>query len=109
MQKIPITQAAPGMVLAQEIKNSDDPSSMTICGKGIKLTESLIARLTQMGIQSLRVEGHPVKVEGEASLQEMLADLDKRFIRVEGDDLMKKVKEIYRRQIFRSMGENDGR
>jgi hypothetical protein len=109
MQNIPITQAAPGMVLAQDIKNSDDPSSMTICGKGVKLTEALISRLTQMGVQSVRVEGHPLKVEGEATLEEMLAELEKRFIRVEGDDLMKKVKEIYRKQIFRSMGETDGR
>jgi len=97
------------MVLAQEIKNSDDPSSMTICGKGVKLTESLISRLTQMGVQSVRVEGHPVKVAGEATLEEMLVELDKRFSRVEDDELMKKVKEIYRTQIFRSMGETDGR
>lgn len=97
------------MVLAQEIKNSDDPSSMTVCGKGVKLTESLISRLIQMGVQSVMVEGHPVKVEGEATLQEMLAELDKRFSRVEDDDLMKKVKEMYRKQIFRSLGETDGR
>jgi hypothetical protein len=109
MQKIPITQAVPGMVLAQEIKNSDNPSSMTICGKGVKLTDSLISRLTQMGVQSVSVEGHPVKEEGDATLEEMLEKLDKRFSRVEDDDLMKKVKEIYRKQIFRSMGETDGR
>ncbi len=109
MQKIPITQAVPGMVLAQEIKNSDNPSGMTICGKGVKLTESLISRLTQMGVQSVSVEGHPVKVEGDATLEDMLAKLDKRFSRVEDDDLMKKVKEMYRKQIFRSMGETDGR
>lgn len=109
MQKIPISQAAPGMVLAQEIKNSDDPSSMTICGKGVKLTESLIARLEQMGVQSVRVEGHPVKVEGEATLEEMLAALNRRFSRVEDDALMMKVKEMYRKQIYRSLGEPDGR
>jgi hypothetical protein len=108
MQKIPITQAAPGMVLAQEIKNSDDPSSMTICGKGVKLTESLISRLMQMGVQSVRVEGHPVKIVGEATLEEMLAELDQRFSRVEDDVLMKKVKEMFRKQIFRALGESDG-
>ena len=62
-----------------------------------------------MGVQSVSVEGHPVKVEGDATLEDMLAKLDKRFSRVEDDDLMKKVKEMYRKQIFRSMGETDGR
>ena len=109
MQKIPITLAAPGMVLAQEIKNADDPSSMTICGKDVKLTASLIARLTQMGVQSVTVVGHPVKIEGEATLEQMLEALDKRFSRVEDDALMMKVKELYRKQVLRSMGEPDGR
>jgi hypothetical protein len=109
MQKIPISLAATGMVLAKEIKSSDDPASMTICGKGIKLTESLIDRLRQMGIQSLTVEGHPIAIDGEASLDEMLAALDKRFRRVANDPLMMKVKELYRKHILRSMGEPSGR
>ena len=109
MQKIPITLAAPEMVLAQEIRNSDNPSSMPICGKGVKLTESLIERLKQMGVQSVGVEGRPVKIEGEATLEQMLAALDQRFKRLESDALMMKVKELYRKQILRSMGETDGR
>ena len=91
MQKIPITLAAAGMVLALEIRNSDNPSSMPICGKGVKLTESLIERLKQMGVQSVGVEGHPVKIEGEATLEQMLAALDQRFKRLESDALMMKV------------------
>ncbi len=109
MQKIPISLATNGMVLAKEIKSSDDPSSMTICGKGVRLTESLIDRLRQMGIQTMTVEGHPVAVAGDASLEEMLAALDKRFIRVANDPLMTKIKELYRKQIERSMGESGGR
>jgi hypothetical protein len=109
MQKIPISLATAGMVLAKEIKNSDDPASMTICGKSVKLTESLIDRLRQMGIQSVTVEGHPVTVEGETSIDEMLAALDKRFCRVASDPLMMKVKELYRKHILRSMGESGGR
>lgn len=109
MQKIPITLAAPGMVLAQEIKNADNPSSMPICGKGVKLTESLIDRLKQMGVQAVSVEGHPVKIEGETTVEQMLAALDTRFSRVADDALMMKVKDIYKKQILRSMGEPDGR
>jgi hypothetical protein len=109
MQKIPISLATAGMVLAKDIKSSDDPASMTICGKGVKLTDSLLDRLRQMGIQSLTVEGHPVVTAGEASLDEMLAALDKRFRRVTNDPLMMKVKELYRKQILRSMGDPGGR
>jgi len=109
MQNIPITLAAPGMIMAKEIKASDDPASMTVCGKGVKLSESLIDRLRQMGIQSLFVEGHPIALEGETTLEEMLAALDKRFIRVAGDPLMVKIKGMYVRHIQRSMGAADGR
>jgi hypothetical protein len=50
-----------------------------------------------------------VKVEGEPTLEQMLQALDRRFRRVEDDALMMKIKELYRRQIRRSMGESDGR
>jgi len=109
MQNIPISLATPGMVLAKEIKSSDDPASMTLCGKDVTLTESLIERLQRMGIQSVTVEGHPVTVEGEATLEQMLSALDSRFLRVEGDSLMMRVKEMFRKQILRSMGEPGGR
>lgn len=105
MQNIPIKLAAPGMVLAKEIKNPDESSSMPVCGQGVKLTASLIDRLQNMGIQAVIVEGHPVKLEGEATLEEMLQALDMRFSRVQDDPLMLKVKELYRKQILRSMGE----
>jgi hypothetical protein len=109
MQNIPLTLATPGMVLGKDIKNSDDPAAMTVCGKGVKLTESLIERLGQMGIQSLIVEGHPVKIAGESTLEEMLAALEKRFTRVHDDPLMMKLKDIYRKRITQSMGDSDGR
>jgi hypothetical protein len=108
MQKIPINLAAAGMVLAKDVKADDNPSSSPICGKGLTLTASLISRLSSMGIQSLNVEGHPVKIEGEMSLDEALAALEKRFSKVADDALMLRLKEIYRRQIVRSMGDNNG-
>lgn len=103
MQRIPISLAADGMVVARPIPNADDPTGMPICGKGVVLTESLIERLRDRGIQALTVEGHPVAVEGEASLEELLALLDRRFRRVETDPLMKRVKEMFRKQTIRSM------
>jgi hypothetical protein len=108
MQNIPISLAAAGMVIAREIKSSSESSAGILCGKGVKLTESLLNRLRQLGVESMTVEGHPVKMEGEASVQQMLEALDQRFRRVANDPLMMKVKQMYRRQILRSMGEAGG-
>ena len=105
MQTIPFKLACPGMVLARDIKNPESPDGPPICGKGVALTESLIDRLGQKNVQSITVEGHPVKIAGEKSLDEMLAVIDKRFRKVEGDPIMMKLKEFYRRQTIRARGE----
>ena len=106
MQNIPISLASAGMVLAREIRSSNEPNSRLLCGKGVSLTDSLIKRLHQLGIESLTVEGHHAKLEGEATLEDMLHALDRRFRRVADDALMMRVKDIYRKRILRSMGED---
>jgi hypothetical protein len=108
MQNIPLSLAAAGMVLAREIKNSNEPNARVLCGKGVALTDSLINRLRQLGIESLTVAGHPVKMEGEQTVEDMLGALDRRFSRVANNPLMMKVKDIYRKRILRSMGEEVG-
>lgn len=109
VQNIPISLAAAGMVLAKEIRPDDNPASSPLCGKGVTLSDSLISRLTSMGIQSVFVEGHPVMLEGEKTVEETLASLDKRFAKVSEDPLMQKLREIYQRQIIRSMANTDGK
>jgi len=79
-----------------------------LCGKGVRLTDSLISRLHQLGIESVVVEGHPVKMEGEVTLEQMLEALDRRFSRWTDDPLMMKVKQIYRKRLMESMGEETG-
>jgi hypothetical protein len=109
MQRIPIYQAKPGMVLAKDVRKEEDEVSPPICGKGIVLSESLLARLERMGIQALSVEGHPVTMEGDQTVEELLMALDKRFSKVMGDPLMIKLKDIYRETIIKSMeGQNAG-
>jgi len=93
------------MVLAREIKNPENPDGPPVCGKGVALTESLIERLGQKGIASVTVEGHPVRIEGEKTLDEMLAAIDRRFRKVEGDPVMMKLREIYRQQTIRARGD----
>jgi len=108
MQNIPISLAAAGMVVAREIKTAGDAAGRMLCGKGVQLTDSLISRLRQLGIESVVVEGHPVKMEGEATLAQMLEALDRRFSRLTNDPLMMKIKLIYRKHLMESMGEEAG-
>ena len=105
MQRIPLSLAEPGMVLARNVMPSEQAGGIPICTKGMPLTESVIEKLGQLGAQSVFVEGHPVWIEGENTLEEKLALLDKRFKRVEMEPLMSTIKEIYRRQIHRAMEE----
>ena len=80
MQRILIAQADPGMILAKEILN---PDGMVLCGAGTELSEALVERLINMDVVDITVEGHPVNVEGEKTLQEELHEIDLRFQRVE--------------------------
>ena len=99
------TILTPGMELARDIKNPECPEGPPVCGKGVVLTEALLSRLRQKGVQAVTVAGRPVKIEGEKSLEELLALLDLRFRRVAKDPLMSRLKVIYHRNIIKSMGE----
>jgi len=105
MQRIPISLARSGMVLARDLVRPENPAGPAICGKGMELTESLLERLQNMGIQSLTVQGHPVWMEGDKTLDEQLHELDHRFSRVAGDPLALRLKEVYRNYLISSMGE----
>jgi len=105
MQRIPISLAKPGMVLAKELVRPENPAGPAICGKGMELTESLLERLRYMGIQSITVQGHPVWMEGDKTLDELLQELDQRFSRVAQDSLTGRLKDIYRKYLISSMGE----
>ena len=109
MQTIPIAKVESEMVLAKDVRRPDNPSGPPICGKGVVLTQSLISRLRDMGIQTLTVEGHPVWMEGDVTLEEQLEALERRFKKAGTDPVMNKLKDFYRQHILRSMGEQDGR
>jgi len=109
MQKIPLNLAAAEMVLARDIFKNDSPTGMPICGKGTELSDALISRLQQMGVQSLYVEGHPVWQEGDRGLTEQLADLEKRFSKTLDNRYNRSLFEMYRNQITVAMGDSGGR
>jgi len=109
MQKIPLNLAAAEMVLARDIFKNDSPTGMPICGKSTVLTDSLINRLQQMGVQSLYVEGHPVWLEGDRSLPEQMIELEKRFSKTLDNRYNAILLEIHRNQLTAAMGDNGGR
>ena len=80
MQRILLAQAEPGMILAKEILN---PDGLVLCGAGTELSDTLLGRLASMDVIDVTVEGHPVNIEGEKTLQEELQEIDLRFQRVE--------------------------
>jgi hypothetical protein len=105
MQRIPISLAKQGMVLAKDLVRPENPTGPAICGKGMELTESLLDRLRNMGIQSITVQGHPVWMEGDKTLDQLLQELDQRFCHVAQDQLAGILKEVYRKYLISSMGE----
>ncbi len=109
MQTLPISLAEPEMILARDVMRIDKLDGPPLCGKGVVLTAPLIMRLRNMGVQTLAVEGHPLQLEGDMSLEELLADLEFRFSRVKGNPRMDFLKGLFCDQIERSMGAADGR
>lgn len=102
MQNIPINLAADGMVLAREILRPDKPDSPPICGKGMTLTTGLIEKLKNLGVQSIAVEGRPVMMDGDTTLDEAIAALEKRFRKV-SDPATLKIRDVYRSYLTKSM------
>ncbi|MBU0728375.1 MAG: hypothetical protein KKE17_10290 [Proteobacteria bacterium] len=80
MQEIITALAAEGMTLARDVLTSD---GRILCGKGTILNENLIDRLKKMEIAHIAVDGHPVEIEGEKTLEDELKDIEKRFSKVE--------------------------
>ncbi|HNY65123.1 MAG TPA: hypothetical protein PKM41_06765 [Deltaproteobacteria bacterium] len=105
MQKIPIGLAAPGMVLAKPILNE---KGMPLCAEGTELTEMLIDRLRAMNVTILTVKGHPIDTgDREKTLEERLAEIEDRFIRVKGDPIMDEVKDAIMRAVRKEAAERE--
>ncbi|MBI5747997.1 MAG: hypothetical protein HZA00_02650 [Nitrospinae bacterium] len=104
MQKIPLNLAKSGMRLAKAVFNE---KGLVLCGEGVELSEALISRLSNLNINKITVEGHPVDTGVEEKpLEEQLKDLEKRFEKVKSDTLMKMIKDTIERQIRERMRTN---
>lgn len=105
MQRIPVVLAKAGMVLARDVMSPGQSDGIPICGRGLSLTEGMIERLSRMGVESVCVAGHPLVLEGESSLEDLLGALDRRFERVQGDPLTLKIRDLYRNHLQKAWGD----
>lgn len=101
--------AKAGMVLAKDVFRNDSPSGIPICGKDTLLTDNLLTRLDHLDVKSIYVQGHPVWIDGDRSLDDLLESLDQRFKKVRQDPLTSKLYDIYVEYLKRSMGDDGGR
>jgi len=76
MQRLPLSYIKPGMKTYEEVI---DANGRVLCGKGVELTEDHIKRFEDFGVNFVTVEGNPVKLPWEKSLEEELKELEKRF------------------------------
>lgn len=95
MQKIPVSLAKPGMLLAEPVCKA---SGMIVVAKGCALTDSLLDRLKTMDIDWLMVESAEAPEQGSGSSvwSERAARLDHLFRKHAGDAWMDEMKESLR-------------
>lgn len=109
MQKIQLNLAKAEMTLARDVFRGNSPIGIPICGKGTKLTDALLKRFENMDVQTVYVEGHPVREEGERSIDDLLRELDGRFIKTLQEPLNVMLYDICKTYLIKSMEGDSGR
>jgi hypothetical protein len=103
MQRVPLDLVKPGMVLAKPILNE---KGMALCGEGAELSAAMLERLKRMDVSFVTVKGHPVDLGvEEKSKEQLLAEMQGRFIHVEGDPIMELIKASIGRAIMSAQDE----
>jgi len=94
MQKIPLQLARPEMILAKPVTREN---GMVLIAAGTVLTEGLISRLDNMGVELLVVEGETLEMGGGCN-EEVLAKKRERleylFRNFADDRYMQQVKQL---------------
>lgn len=93
MLRIETDKLQAGMVLAKPITNE---AGMVMLSEGSALTDSMIRRLGSMEINSVFIEGD---APGAKSKEELLADIDKRFMKTENEKYMSVIKNALKTRI----------
>jgi hypothetical protein len=98
-QRILLTQAAPGMVLARPVHLQN---RMVLCPRGTDLGEALITKLMNLGIKRIWVRGRPLPEHRRPDgFSKRIGDLRQRFARVRHIPLMAAIEQAVEKQIVR--------
>jgi hypothetical protein len=82
MELVSITAARAGQVLARAVTN---PSGATVCPTGFRLTEAVIERLRNAGVETLLIE---VDSAQKFAVQDRIEALGRRFANVDDPILL---------------------
>ena len=94
VQRILVTQASAGMVLARPVVL---PDRMVLVGEGAELNDQMISQLMTRGIKRIIVRGTPIPGPGRAKWEDRIRQLDERFERVRRYPFMSAVRDIVAR------------
>lgn len=86
MQRLPLSYLRPGMKTYEEVV---DANGRVLCGKGVEITEELLRKFEEFGVQFVTVEGTPVNLPWERTLEEEIKALEERFKEVKDENLLK--------------------
>lgn len=90
MQRLPLSYIKPGMKTFEEVIDSQ---GRVLCGKGVEITEDMLKKFQELGVNYITVEGAVVKLPWEKTLEEELMDLENRFSETKDESLIQ-IKEI---------------
>ncbi len=89
MEKIPLRLAQAGMVLAQPILNA---AGSVLVGEDVVLSDALVGRLAEAGVQTIAIKSGPRKGPGTAD--RVLGRLDHLFRKRNADPFMAALKSM---------------
>ena len=95
MQKIPLSLAKPGMILAKPVAR---PDGIAVAAAGSELSQGILDRFDSMGVSHLVVEGEPVQLDGApggTSYDKRLERLDYLFRKFSDDKWMGQIKRLF--------------
>jgi len=92
MQRLPLYYIKPGMRTYEEVI---DANGRVLCGKGVEITEEHIKKFEEFGVTFITVEGNPVKLPWEKSLEEELKELEERFEGIKDENLLE-IKRLFK-------------
>jgi|GEM_PF-153295 len=116
MRKLIIGKVEEGMTLAKPLLK---PDGTILLAQGCKLSARIISRLSEWGFDSVIVDGDPqspdemIETSGintqNIGMDELFAQIDKQFAKVETDEIMLKLKNALKSHISKKYSENDNK